>query len=324
MVLTVDRLSIPLVETPMGPLLSTDGGPLEPLSWLVNQSVTGILPGLAELLNRGEDIYLTQISARRPDSDENVETARAQWRDLTGEDPGPDVYLIQVDFLKDPLLVPRHTLTETLTRLRELRERAPKPPAPWLFRADPRWNEPAPEERELLAPLEDEARELDRLEQCGAEPADPITLARTVVKRRDVLIGIRTAGLLADGFAAVRLHWLRQWSMNTLAGYIQAAIDLRLYLRSRERWEIMPDSVEEPLDACGVSLDWFRCSVTPPAGYEPLRWLALCERALREAPPLTSNSGPVFTRIDEGWYQIDWRREFGDRPRLFGWRRVSV
>ncbi len=304
----------------MGPLLSTAGGPAEPLAWLVNQAATGVMPDMAQLLARGESVYLPQIYARRPRPEDNLAAARLFWHALTGRELGDDLYVIGVDFIDDELVVPRSTLRAVLDRLTELRRQAPKPEGPWLFRRDPLWNEPAACEDEALRELEVRASELDQLEaarESGAAGGDALEVAAEVaVKRQFLLRDLEAAGLLADAFAPVKLHYLRLWSLPVLAGYTASAEQLHRYLRGAERRGLLPEERHNsPLDAW-VSLDWFRRGQAPPAESAHFYRLALCERALREAPPVEGYSGEVFTRLGGELVRLEWRRDNGVMPAL--------
>jgi hypothetical protein len=320
MVLRLGRLALPLVETPLGPLLSTQPGPFEALAWIVNLAVTQAVRDLAPRLERGEEVLLGDALVRRAQAGDDLAAAGARWRELAQEELGDDACTLVIGFLDQPLVLPRATLAGVLGRLRELRAEARKPPAPWLFRPDPFWNEPAPGEDEPLRELEARAAEWDA--QAARTPLlrieDEASLraaAALLVARRTLLGDLEAAGILADAFAPVKERRLRTWDLPLLADYTAASARLHSYLRSPERRAALDEPPPARLRDGRVSVDWFRCARGAAPEAEPYAWLAACERALREAALPEAPAGELYTRAAERWWRLAWRRD-DDRQAL--------
>ena len=240
----------------------------------------------------------------------------------TGEEAGDDLYVIAVDFLDNMLVIPRTAILGVLSRLVELRRQADKPPPPWLFRTDPFWNEPAPGEDQPLRELEERAADLDQMAAgIDLQAITPDTLqdaAALVAKRRFLLLDLEAAGIFTDGFAPAKERALRDWDLPTLAGYVAAAALLHRYFRGRERGLRLPPIRDVRLLESAVSPDWFRRGDPTPPGSDPYEWLALCELAFREATLPEGPAGEIFTRFDDRWTRLRWRRDFDEIPALVG------
>jgi hypothetical protein len=118
--LTIGRLTLRLQPSPAGPLLSAADPATEPLAFVVNAAVGGVLEGLDDHLAADRSMSRHGLFAiKRADLD-GPPPGADEWRALTGEDPGDDAYLVGAEFLRNSLLVPRETL---IAILRELRER---------------------------------------------------------------------------------------------------------------------------------------------------------------------------------------------------------
>ncbi|HET6763222.1 MAG TPA: hypothetical protein VFH27_06110 [Longimicrobiaceae bacterium] len=293
MVLKAGGIALPTVDTPFGPLLSTDGGPGEPVAWLLNQAATGAAPGLLDALERGDEVYLPDLYARRPRPDEDLWPARRRWMDWAGATLPHDAYVVGADFLQGVAVVPRATLLALLHRLLQERQSAPNPPAPWLFRPDPIWHEPAPGEDAPLRSLEARAAALDSAD-------DPST-----AERRELRTAMEAAGVTTDAFVDEKERALIAWGMPVLASYAAAGRAMRTYLRSPERraWDAPPDPPR-------VSLDWFRSSATAPSAAEGAASLVDAERAIVGAE-LVGEAGELSWPRPEGAWRLRWRRDDG-------------
>lgn len=132
MVLKVADRNLPLVETPMGPLVDTQrAGSDTPLGWVLNLAVTGVLD-LHDALEHNQPAYAHEIVVRPA---------------------GGDRWELSVRFAGEQVIT-RAELAAVLAELERLRAEAPKPPAPWLFRPDPGWHSPALGEEVVLQALE--------------------------------------------------------------------------------------------------------------------------------------------------------------------------
>jgi hypothetical protein len=289
-VLNAGGVRLPLEQAADGPMVSTRADPdVEPLAWVLNAAVTGMLPGLREAVAAGKDEVVQGLFAARPDPVESHEAAAAAWRRLSGREPGDDAYVVGTTFSDRTVLVPRAALLELLDALERLR---------------------AGEDGGLPH------GELDELERRAAElerAADP---AAASAERRFLLLALDQAGVLGeDPPAGVAQRPL-------LAGYRDAAAELRRYLASEERRSLVAAPPPPGVLGAPVSLDWFRHPSPRPNPLErPFHWLAAGEAALRAAQPdERAGAGEVFVRRGPEWWIFDWRRDDGVTPALVGAR----
>ena len=294
MVLSAAGMSLPLVPSPMGPLVSGEDERTEPLAWALNLGVTGSI-ALIDALRAGRPIDGPEVAIHPLDDDRSA--LAAGWHELSGQELGDDPWVISIGFLRRRLAVPRAVLLELAEELARLRAAAPKPPGPWLFRADPQWHEPAPGENAALRPLEQMA--------ARADPAE----------RPAFLHALERHGILADAWWDERAAWLDRWGLPALAEYARAAHDMHRYLRSAERRRHIEDARAQPILGAPVSLGWFR-RPSVPEGFERYDWLGACERALRDAPSAEGPEGEVFARVGDAWCRIGWRRDDGQTPAI--------
>jgi hypothetical protein len=284
-VLSAGGVQLPLEYAADGPMVSTRADPdVEPLAWVLNAAVTGMLPGLRNAVAAGEDEVVQGLFAARPDPLEDHERSAATWRRLSGQDPGDDSYVVGTTFSDHSVLVPRPALLEMLDALERLRAGGDGGP-------------PAGE----LDDLERRAAELERV-------ADP---AAASAKRRFLLLALDQAGVLGERPPA------GVDERPLLAGYREAAAELRRYLASEERRSLVAEPPPGVLGA-PVSLDWFRHPSPRPNPLErPFHWLAAGEAALRAAQlDERSGAGEVFVRRGGDWWIFDWRRDDGVTPAL--------
>jgi hypothetical protein len=280
-VLNAGGVQLPLEYAADGPMVSTRADPdVEPLAWVLNAAVTGMLPGLRDAVAAGDDEVVQGLFAARPDPLEDHKRSAATWRRLSGQDPGDDAYVVGTTFSDHSVLVPRSALLELLDALERLR---------------------AGEDGGLPG------GELDELERRAAELEEVADPAAASAKRRFLLLALDQAGVLGerppDGLDERPL----------LAGYRDAAAELRRYLGSEERRSLVPGAPPSGVLGAAVSLDWFRHPSPRPNPLErPFRWLAAGEAALRAAQlDEHSGTGEVFVRRGGDWWVFDWRRDDG-------------
>lgn len=235
MVLKVNNISLPLKYTPMGPLLSTEDKFLEPIAWIINPAAAGGMPQLADCLERGEDVFMPKRIAVRPKpEDDDLEEARAQWRELTGEEPGEDVYILGTGFTTHEVVLPRQTLLSILQALSKLRAEFPEPPFPWLFRHSPYHLAPATGEEELICNLEERAALFKAFLQQEASAAWAGAI------RSELLCELSAAGLFSEAFFEEKQMWLEVWECPTLLSYHNAALRFLNHFRRTEEQVIFP------------------------------------------------------------------------------------
>ena len=73
---------------------------------------------------------MEQLYAARPMPDEDLSEPRAQWRKLTGSEPGEDVYVLGTGFTYHQVVLPRQTLLSIFQALLKKRAEFPEPPFP--------------------------------------------------------------------------------------------------------------------------------------------------------------------------------------------------
>jgi hypothetical protein len=291
-VLRAGGIALPLEQTSDGPIVSTSADPdLAPLAWVLNAAATRKLP-LRDAVAAGEDTIVQGLYATRPDPYEDHAQAAATWRRLSGYDAGDDAYTVGTTFSGPGLLVPRDALLEMLEALERARSGDGASPA-------------GPEE---LDELERRAAELDALpaprtaEEAGTQSA----------KRRFLLVALDHAGVLGDQPPGGLVE------RPLLAGYRDAAVELRRYLASDERRALVAGAPPSDVLGAPVSLDWFRHPSARPNPLErPFHWLAAGEAALRAAQlDASAGAGEVFVRRGPDWWIFDWRRDDGVSPAL--------
>ncbi len=317
MVLNVDGLSFELVSFLMGPALAIPEGPLYQLAQIVNEGAGGVVPDFVERIERGESVPFAQMFARRPEASEDLSAGRELWKELTGRELGDDVYMLSCHWT-DELAVPRKTLLALVRELRALNDAAPKPPAPWLFRQDPIWWAPAPDEADVLRELEARAAAWDELHRrtplVSVGPEQLAAAAEVLVKRRTLLAELEHMGFFMDGYAETRIKALTEWGFPTLLGYAEGAHQLHLYLRSRERtmsaWQL-PEASRRLLDN-PISVDWFRLEHPAAEGREAFTTLSSYEHALRTARLPDIPAGEMLVKEGDVWWRLVWRRETGN------------
>jgi hypothetical protein len=291
-VLRAGGIALPLEQTSDGPIVSTSADPeLAPLAWVLNAAATRRLPNLREAVAAGEDAVVQGLYATRPDPYEDHAAAAATWRRLSGRDPGDDAYTVGTTFSGPGLLVPRDALLEMLDALERARTGDSPPPGP-----------------EELDELERRAAELD----AAPAPRSAEDAGTQSGTRRFLLLALDHAGVLGeqppDGLD----------ERPALAGYRDAAAELRRYLASEERRSLVAGAPPSGVLGAAVSLDWFRHPSPRPNPLErPFHWLAAGEAALRAAQlDGRSGAGEVFVRRGSDWWIFDWRRDDGVTPAL--------
>ena len=313
-------LSIPLEQTPSGPIMSVEDQRLAPLAWVVNSALTeGSARGLADALERGSDLIVQGLYATRPEPDDPlVDDARRNWRELSGSDAGEDVYVVGTTFCSNEFVIPRSALKEILTTLKTLHQQTPLAPVPWLFRPYPIYPDPGEGEEEIVRHLESEAEKLESLIKEAAETGDPPQelLATISAKRRFLISGLASAGLLHEAYASNKRYWLVAWRASLVLAYYEAALELLTYSGSSDRKYNIPDAGPEPVEGARVSLDWFRFPQKPPVGFTRFEWLAYCESIFMNISSSNSDEGDVFIHEGQLRYQLYWRKDDGITPAL--------
>jgi len=311
--IVVEGLAFDLRETQLGPILK-GGTPLsEPLAWVVNSAFNGAIPDLLDALKRGDNTGRGGVFLVRPLPEHDVQKERANWRELTGNDPGNDVYLLGTSFLEVSLLAPRSTLIRIIETLGRMRAETQQP-LPSLFRGEPVWEVPAEGEQELIAELEQQLHEFKELE---AKEATDDERSQLSAKRRFLLLDLSAAGLLDNKHWTAKSVWLEKWGFGNLRDFYRAVLRIIEYFASDERREFIPSAGAEPVLGADVSVDFFRFEHTPPAGIPSFRWVAFCEDVFRSSEVGDVAEGEVFTKIDEGWVRILWRRDDGKTPAMY-------
>lgn len=325
MVLTVGEMSLPLEETPAGPLLATDyerDDPRATLAWVMDVALTGGLPDFEETILKKGELFKSQGMAVGPVAPEEISPKdELKWLRV-GKTPleGDDIFLLTTTFTDASLMVPGKVLLELFRKLTALRteyQRShPMPAQEALPAAEPQAPPatPAPRRAEFVE-LEQRAVALDAL--ARKDPKTPEEAVDESVKRRFLLLDLDAAGVLTDERAEeLRMH-LEAWVLPTLLGYQRAAMALLDYLRApgRKRY-IKNESGPARVLGARVSVDWFRLGVPTPSLFEPVNWLGFCERILLEGAPGWSGAGTgtLFTRAGEGSCSIDWRADDGQTP----------
>jgi len=82
MVLKVNNLSLPLMYTPTGPVLSTEDKYLAPIAWVINSALGGDISHFADSLAGGDDVFVETHFAVRPASDEVEPKDWERWRGI--------------------------------------------------------------------------------------------------------------------------------------------------------------------------------------------------------------------------------------------------
>ena len=153
-------------EGPDGPQLMIDHRQTASLAAVLNAAARGQLPGLDEALTRGDGAATPVERVARQHPGDEFPAERQRWRELTGEDPGEDFYVVGTAYTPGVMIVPRAALQAGLKALLEIRERAA--------------TEKRVGHRGWLADLEERAAAIDQLEVAdGSEQR-----ARAAVKRR--------------------------------------------------------------------------------------------------------------------------------------------
>ncbi len=316
MVLNVQGLAVPLINTAFGPLPSFRDPDLEALELALQWAVEGRVPEFRRGVEAGEAVGEYPVVARPAGPDDDLTQGRRLWRRLTGHELGDDIYIIHSAIGMPEVAVPRQALLELIDRVSELRGATAKPPGSWLFREIPIWHQPAPGEKEALRQLE---RQAEQLEMITRAPRTEETRARESVKRRFLLVELNALGILSYVGFADKERWLGAWGLDLTFGYARAARSLHFYFASQGRRLYFPDANDEPVLGARISLDWSRHSVPTPPGREPDEWLGFCEHVLSQAT-VTGYEGTLLVREGGAWCEVSWRRDDGENPAVFAAR----
>ncbi|MCG8419054.1 MAG: hypothetical protein MJE77_14050 [Proteobacteria bacterium] len=317
----IQGLRMLLEKTPTGPILSLADQWLEPLSWVVNSAVTGgIAAGLADALERGDDLFTEGLYAARPEPDDEafIEDGKKRWREWTGQDAGEDIYVVGTTFSDNAVVIPRLALMEIVTKLKVLHQQAPVRPVPWLFCANPIHPDPGDGEEEILRDLEKRAAELDALvrEAAQTDTQNEETRAAISAKRRFLLLDLAAAGLLHEAHETDKRLWLTTWQLPVLLDYFEAALKLRSYFASVDRRAYIENVGVESILGARVSIDWFRLPHPVPEGFRPEQWLGACESFFMHADDLQGGEGEIFVHQNNLYVCLYWRMDDGITPAL--------
>jgi hypothetical protein len=334
--LSVEGVEFPLEASANGVRLAVVTPALDALQLvLARLSNPGVSAEQRGVFSRGEDFAVPNLSARRiPAADPGAAHAIANWRAFAAREPGDDLYLVSASFAPEPIAVPRATMIQLMAELWRLCEAvragqleplpsAPLPAPPTVSAAPAAARLPAGDA--VLVELEGAAALLDQLDPedtLRAGPPGEALDALTAARRRTILLGLRTAGLLGadpEERAALRRR-LVAMQLPTLLGYLDAASALRAYATSEERAALLPPASDDLLRSA-VSLDWFRKgSPAGPAGLSPARWLAQCEAAFLRARPVSPLAGRTFIQLGGIGVWLHHRSDLG--PHVSLWRAV--
>jgi hypothetical protein len=340
---TVGGVPLAVRQDPDGPRFVTLDDRTEPLARIVNNAVDGTLPDLAARVAAGDEVHGPMMWLA-PATEEQRRAWAPAWRELGGEEPGPDAYYLALAFSRDRLVVPRPALIEAIEWLSGRPEPPPDasgtdasgpdasgtgtsglgatgPDAAAASGTDPGpwWELPADDEatRAALTALEAEAAAIDALEASG-RPADAVTAS---AKRRTLLPELDRLGFHTDAGWDRRRRLLGTWGLDTLLGYHSAARQLSEYAAGPARAAAGLAPVATSRD-CAVSLDWFRLGHSdPPPAYTETGWTAHCEALLSaNAARLSGGSGEIYARqfTDAGprVLRLAWRTDDGIVPLL--------
>jgi hypothetical protein len=123
----VNNFFLPMKWTPTGPLLSIEDKYLQPIEWIINAAAIGQIPEFVEMLSQGEEASTEGFFAV-PLARNDIEAQdHVQWRELTGEELGEDVYMVGTIFTHEVVL-PRQTLLQIYHALEKKRAEFPEPP----------------------------------------------------------------------------------------------------------------------------------------------------------------------------------------------------
>jgi len=236
MVLKVNNLSLPLTYLPTGPVLSIEKGFFDPIAWIVNPAVTGEEPQILERVARGEDVLMELRVALRPTAeDDDLDEAKAQWRELTGSDPGEDVYILGTGFTTHEVVLPRQTLLEIIQTLKKLRAEFPEPPFPWLFRLKPYYPIPTEGEKELVQKLEERAVAEGKLTPQAPTAKSEYKNLENIDCKETLLSDLEAAGVFNSAYSEKKQHWLQVWHCPTLLTYHKDAMRFLNHFRNHLR-----------------------------------------------------------------------------------------
>jgi hypothetical protein len=320
-VLHAAGLRLPISDSWAGPQLDV-AGPLEPLAWTVNHWIHGKLPDLLAGVERGEEVSHRGFYAVRATAEDVTEERAAIWRALGGDDLGDDPVLVGSPMTYEAFVIRRAALVEILRAVARLRtEAARRPrlpsavtpgepaPAPQLFTRTPTDQPPSEHERAALGAAEDLAVAIDAAEAVASSDAARDAIA---VRRRVLLDMLDAQGVLDEARAPEKRAFLEGFRLPALRDYLDAATALRAYHRSPARAALDLGPPPPRVLEGAVSLDWFRAPSPPPPGVSAQTWLAITERALRDAPH-DGPAGEITARAADHRYRVRWRRDH-DRP----------
>jgi len=289
---TVAGLSLPLMQSPRGPLLSINHPEIEPLAWLINLALDGGLKDLRARMQSGQDVHYKGLHAARQSSGE---------------------YRLWGDFFGTSMTLPPESVLDTLARLDALHEASrrtpPSPPAqepaePPRPALDPAV-EPtaAPRAPQPLEELEARAAELDRLTRRDR------TLENVVeesAKRRFLLLDLEATGIFEPGPDLPE-------ALPTLRSYRAAGLQVAQYLVSDVRRRFNPDCSPGPVVGSPVSVDWFRFPSPGPSHLTAEEWLAFLENILVNGGA-SGGQGEVFVHVGPAWWTLWFRCDDGVHP----------
>jgi hypothetical protein len=121
--LIVGTLRLEVQATPSGAMLAATNRATQPLTYVIDAAFGGVMDGLQEDLLAERSLWMHGMFAmRRADVEGPVPPeAEADWKELSGQDPVEDSYLLGAEFLDTTLMVPRAVLLDLISQLSALR-----------------------------------------------------------------------------------------------------------------------------------------------------------------------------------------------------------
>jgi hypothetical protein len=251
----INNLSLPLTYLPTGPVLAIQKGFLDPIAWVVNPAVTGEEPQILERVVRGEDVLMElRVAVRPTPEDDDLDELKAQWRELTGEDAGEDVYILGTGFTTHEVLLPRQTLLDIIQRLKKLRAEFPEPPFPWLFRLKPYYPIPTEGEKELVQKLEERAVAFKEPQEQTGQISAGCPLDE---EEEGLLPDLEAAGIFNSAYSEKKEHWLQVWQCPTLLTYHKDAMRFLKHFRNHLRPPVAEGVPPELMLGASISIGSF-------------------------------------------------------------------
>lgn len=292
--LNVAGLELRLMQSPRGPLLSTNHPEIEPLTWLINLSVDGGLQNLQEQIESKCDIHYKGLHA-------------------TLEDSGN--YYLWGDFFSTSMSLPPQSILEVLSRLRLLRETFQTRSASKAVCKQVELPNPVVEQvsdnsiqSRTLHPLEELESRAVELDQLVQRERSPENVSEESVKRRFLHLDLAASGIFEPNVDIPD-------TLPMLRSYHSAALQVARYLASESRQRFNPDATSAPVIGGPVSLDWFRFPSPVPSHLTADEWLAFLENILVHGGTY-GGEGEIFVHVGAYWWTLYWRSDDAIHPAI--------